>query len=134
METLLTSSLTTSSVVFAIIFLLFLLQVKHLVVDWLWQPEYEWKNKGTYGHWGGIRHALKNGLGTSLCFAFFVSWPIGVYVLIIDTLVHYHIDWAKMNLNRINKWDANTPQFFQLIGVDQFLHQVTYLLLIVMFL
>jgi hypothetical protein len=28
-----------------VLFLLCLLQIKHLIVDWCWQPEYELKNK-----------------------------------------------------------------------------------------
>jgi len=49
-----------------VLLILLLLQIKHLIVDWCWQPAYEWQNKGTYGHWGGIRHALKNAIGTGL--------------------------------------------------------------------
>jgi hypothetical protein len=117
----------------AIILLLLLLQLKHLIVDWCWQPEYEWKNKGTYGHFGGIRHALKNAIGTAICFIPFIPfsiWPL-LYILAIDYLIHYHIDFCKMNINRIKKWGPLThPQFWYLTGVDQFLHQITYLLLV----
>lgn len=48
--------------------LMFLLVTKHFFVDFLWQPEYEWKNKGTLGHWGGIRHSLKHGIVSALIF------------------------------------------------------------------
>jgi hypothetical protein len=115
-----------------ILMLLFLLQTKHLIVDWLWQPEFEWKNKGTYGHWGGIRHALKNAIGTTLCFFLFVSIPLCLLVFAIDFLSHYHMDWIKMNINRIKGYTAATPQFFEWIGKDQWVHQVTYLGLVLL--
>ncbi|MCX6783368.1 MAG: hypothetical protein NTZ20_05315 [Candidatus Levybacteria bacterium] len=47
---------------------MFYLQIKHFLIDWFLQFPYEYKNKGTYGHWGGIRHAFKNGFGTAICF------------------------------------------------------------------
>lgn len=110
---------------------LILLQIKHLIVDWCWQPEYEWKNKGTYLHFGGIRHALKNAIGTALCFAAFTSWPIVAAILVADFLIHYHIDFAKMNINRIKNWGPLThSQFWMLTGADQFAHQITYLALV----
>ena len=115
-----------------ILLLLFLLQIKHLIVDWCWQPEFEWKNKGTYGHPGGILHAFKNAIGTALVFSFFFPmWPLLIFVFAVDFLLHYHIDWAKMNINRIKGWGPTThEQFWWLTGFDQFLHQITYLLLI----
>lgn len=117
-----------------LIALLFLLQLKHLLIDWCWQPEYEWKNKGTYGHPGGIRHALKNALGTGLCFGiFFPPLYILPMVITLDGLLHYHIDWAKMNINaRYNLGPLTSENFWRLIGLDQFLHQITYLGLILL--
>lgn len=68
-----------------VVLVLVLLQIKHLIVDWCWQPAYEYLNKGTYGHWGGVRHALKNAVGTAACFVPFVGFaPIVLLVLITD--------------------------------------------------
>lgn len=117
-----------------ILALLSLLQLKHLLIDWCWQPEYEWRNKGIYGHLGGVRHALKNAIGTGLCFMFFFpSVFIVLTVIIIDGLLHYHIDWAKMSINsKYNLGPLTSDNFWRLTGLDQFLHQVTYLGLILM--
>lgn len=116
-----------------IILVLALLQLKHLLVDWCWQPMYELSNKGTYGHWGGIRHALKNAVGTATCFAIAIS-NLGVELLllitIVDFAVHYHVDWAKMNINTATGWTPNHPQFWWLTGADQFAHQLTYVFLV----
>jgi hypothetical protein len=117
-----------------LLILLLLLQLKHLAIDWCWQPEYEWRNKGTYGHFGGQRHAMKNALGTTVCFIPFVgvyNWLALISIYLIDFILHYHIDWCKMNINRIKGWGPLThDQFWRLTGVDQFLHQATYLFLI----
>lgn len=112
------------------IFLMMMLQMKHLLVDFLWQPAFEWQNKGTYGHWGGIRHSLKNAIGTSFCFMVMVGFVPALIVLVVDFVVHYHVDWAKMSLNKYMGWTATTHnEFWYLTGLDQFLHQMTYLVL-----
>lgn len=117
----------------AVLSLLLLLQIKHLIVDWCWQPAYEWQNKGTYGHMGGIIHAVKNAVGTAACFCIFVDISMALLILAIDGIMHYHIDWAKMNINRMTGWNANThPQFWWLTGLDQALHQITYLALVLL--
>lgn len=118
------------------VMLMLLLQVKHFVVDWCWQPEYEWKNKGKYGHFGGVRHAfLKNGVGTSLCFLpFLLSFGSLLLIFLIDGLIHYHVDWAKMNMNAKYGWKSEkNNEFWILTGLDQMLHQMTYLFLIWIF-
>lgn len=118
-----------------VILLLCLLQLKHLIVDWCWQPEFEWKNKGTYGHAGGYRHAFKNAVGTAICFGFFLPFSLNlILIFLLDGIIHYHIDWCKMNINKIKNWGPLThPQFWWLTGLDQCLHQFTYLLLVVLF-
>lgn len=109
-----------------ILLVLILLQVKHLIIDWILQPAWMWQNKGTYGHYGGIVHATFNGLFTAIVIAPFFGHFILVFLA--DSLIHYHIDWAKMNITKASGWGPTThPQFWWLTGFDQFLHQVTYL-------
>lgn len=114
-----------------------LIQTKHLVIDWIWQPPYEHLNKGTYGHFGGIRHAGKNAIGTGLALwlglGLFLpmTFSLALVLTVLDFLVHYHIDWAKVNLNRFWGLGPTTHcQFWWLTGFDQYLHQMTYLTLI----
>lgn len=105
------------------------LQTKHLVVDWILQPPWMWKNKGTYGHIGGIAHAAFNAVFTGLCFLLITDNILPI--ILIDFLAHYHIDWAKMNITRLTKWGPTThPEFWWLTGFDQYLHQATYIFLI----
>jgi hypothetical protein len=117
----------------SVLFTLFLIQHKHLVVDFLWQPPYEWRNKGTYGHLGGISHAGKNSLGTAACLYLGmpgVSVGFALWLGLIDFIVHYHIDWCKMNLNQRMGLCPEKPGFWHLLGTDQHLHQITYLALV----
>ena len=111
--------------------LLILFQTKHLIIDWLWQPPFEFMNKGTYGHWGGIRHALKHAIGTATCLSFIPimlkTYPLIFAFSCIDFLIHYHIDWAKMNLNSRFHFEPADAKFWWLVGFDQYLHQMTYI-------
>lgn len=113
-----------------ILLLVLLLFTKHFVVDFPLQHRYQYSNKGTYGHPGGILHAVLHGVGTYLCFVWYAPLA-AVYLALIDTVVHYHIDWAKMNLNsKLGYGPTTHEQFWWLLGFDQWLHAVTYVVLI----
>lgn len=106
--------------------LLTALFTKHFIVDFPLQPRYQYSNKGTYGHPGGILHAWLHLMGTWLCFAFFTKYAI--LVGLADAVLHYHIDWAKMNINKKMGWGPTThEEFWWLTGLDQFLHALTYI-------
>jgi len=111
----------------------FMLQLKHFILDFVLQPPYEYLNKGTYGHPGGVRHAVKHGVGTFVVMFFFISELDPAYFLILgilDGIVHYHIDWAKMKLNKIKGWSPKDYEFWVLMGLDQYAHQLTYILIV----
>lgn len=112
--------------------LLVLLFTKHLIVDFPLQPRYQYENKGTYGHPGGLLHSCLHGVGTYLCLAWWA--PMAAFFLAIaDAVIHYHIDWAKVNINKRLGWGPTThEQFWWLLGLDQFLHSLTYIGLVCM--
>ncbi len=126
--------------------ILFLLFIKHFIVDFPLQAfPYQYKNKGTYGHPGGLLHAGLHGLGTFIVIAgvffYITDWTIllvwkdvfvvAAYLALIDMFLHYHIDWAKMNLNNKLGYGPTThEQFWWLLGLDQYLHAVTYIMLV----
>ena len=113
-----------------VLVLVFLLFTKHFIVDFPLQTKFQYSNKGTYGHPGGLLHSFLHGCGTYFCFAWYAPIAAG-YLAIADTVVHYHIDWAKMNLNSKFNWTPTThEQFWWLLGFDQYLHAVTYVVLI----
>lgn len=111
----------------AFIFLLVLLQVKHWYIDFVNQTMDEVQGKSIYGNWFGIQHSLKHGLGTFACVWVVTGWHNIEFALLmgfIDFILHYHIDWTKMNYgNR----DIQSPQFWNHLGLDQMAHQLCYI-------
>lgn len=111
------------------LYLLVLLQIKHWYVDFVNQSMDEVNNKGTYWHWTGMKHSVKQGIGTFVCVWAIVGYayiPFAIIVGLIDFVLHYNIDWAKMNWgNR----DITTPQFWNHLGLDQMAHQLTYIMI-----
>jgi hypothetical protein len=111
--------------------LVLLLFTKHFIVDFPLQTKVQYSNKGTYGHPGGVLHSWLQGAGTYLCFFWFVPSQLCLMLAVADMLLHYHIDWAKMNLNKTLGWGPTThEQFWWLLGFDQYLHALTYVGLI----
>ena len=107
-----------------------LLIVKHFIVDFPLQTKYQWSNKGTYGHLGGILHSGLHGIGTYLCL-FWYAPVAAVYLAFADMVIHYHVDWAKMKLNAKMGWGPNThEEFWWLLGLDQLLHYLTYVVIL----
>ncbi|PCI59979.1 MAG: hypothetical protein COB34_03150 [Methylophilaceae bacterium] len=102
--------------------------IKHFICDfplqmfpWLYQ------NKGRYLHPGGIVHAGAHGLGTFIVLNFFIGSHAAMLYAIIDMMVHYHLDWAKMNLSdHYNLKPDSSEWFWLLLGLDQLLHHLTY--------
>lgn len=110
---------------------LFWLFTKHFIVDFPLQGPFQYLNKGTYGHPGGILHAALHGIATFAIGWNFYGFVPGLVVGAIDAVVHYHIDWAKMNINKFFKLQPNTSeQFWWLLGFDQYLHAITYFALV----
>jgi hypothetical protein len=110
--------------------LVLLLCLKHFVVDYPLQRRYQYSNKGTYGHPGGILHAALHGIGTYACLYWWAP-QAAVYLGFVDMVLHYHIDWAKVYINTRFGWGPTThEEFWILLGFDQLLHMLTYVFII----
>ena len=113
-----------------ILLLLALFQLKHFLVDFPLQRPYQYLNKGTYGHPGGLEHALLHGLGTATFLFFFAPPGLALVLIAAEMLFHYHLDWAKMRINAAKGWGPTThEEFWWLLGLDQALHQVSYVVI-----
>lgn len=110
------------------LFVLALLFVKHWYVDFVNQTAAEVESKGQYLSPQGIWHSAKQGIGTWIAFLLAGTSLFGAVLLALaDFLLHYHIDWVKMNYgNR----DITTSQFWNHLGLDQLVHSLTYLALV----
>lgn len=107
-----------------------LLLVKHFLFDFVLQTRFQRLNKRIYGHPGGLLHAGLHALGTTS--AFLVITPVaglGAAILTVEFLAHYHIDWAKEQILRRARWDAADGRFWAILGGDQLLHGLGYLLI-----
>lgn len=119
----------TDPIHIALIAVLILL-IKHLVFDFFLQTEYQYKNKGIYGHPGGILHAGLHAFGTS--FLFLYAYPgaaLAAQILVGEFIVHYHIDWAKEQVVKRMRLATDDAAFWWALGVDQFLHGATYVVI-----
>ena len=106
--------------------------IKHFICDFPLQM-FPWMylNKGRYLHPGGIVHAGVHGIGTLIVLSFFFEIKLSIFYALIDMLVHYHIDWAKMNLSRHYDLKPNNSEWlWVLLGLDQLLHHLTYFAII----
>lgn len=109
------------------ILLLALLEIKHFLFDFVFQTSYQLKNKRTYAHPGGLLHAALHGLATGIVLTILsISWPILVSVSLAESVFHYHVDWTKEHLVRRTA-GVEGAFFWVIIGLDQLLHQISYI-------
>lgn len=114
-----------------ILLTLIIFQLKHFVADFVVQTEYQWSNKGTYGHPGGFVHAGIHAVGSVVAVLVLGASAIALAsVMLADFVIHYHLDWCKERFNRQYKLTHTDALYWFSFGVDQFLHQMTYLAII----
>ena len=124
-----------------VVVLLVLFQVKHLVVDFFIQNRfpYMWLNKGKFFHPGGWLHSLGHAIASYAVFSVarppVVGWEtIAITLCVMELFVHFGIDLVKVRVSQWREWKCNTsPYFWDALGVDQFLHQMTYLYMVAVF-
>jgi len=104
------------------------LLIKHCIVDFFLQTPYQYVNKGTYGHPGGLLHALLHGIWADVVLVPLVGVNNAAFYALIDMVTHYHIDWVKVQVTKRYGWTPmNSDKWFWALGVDQLAHQLVYL-------
>jgi hypothetical protein len=108
------------------------LMVKHAVADFHLQSTYQYKNKGHYGHPGGLLHSFIHVALTPLVYLVIApaSLLIALGVAASEFLLHYHIDWVKEQITRRNGWTPQHRCFWFALGTDQLVHGLSYLVLV----
>lgn len=114
--------------------LLAMLEVKHFLFDFVFQTPYQLKNKGIYGHPGGVLHSGLHVCGT-LVALLAVAAPVlpSAAILVAEFVVHYHLDWAKEQITR-RVGSSKAAFFWGMIGLDQLMHHLTYVAIFTVFL
>ncbi|MGR3364522.1 MAG: DUF3307 domain-containing protein [Maritimibacter harenae] len=109
-----------------ILFVILLLQVKHFFADYALQTVWMIRNKGNYGHPGGLAHAGLHGVFTFVVLIVTGFDPVlSALVSVGEIVIHYHIDYAKDRITRMRKPDPNRREYWVFHGLDQFCHQAT---------
>lgn len=104
------------------------LQAKHFLADGPLQTKTMVADKGIYGARLGIVHSSLHAIGTGLVFAFFkFNVVLVVSLLILDGVIHYHVDYSKENVVKRAGWGTGDAPFWWALSADQMLHQLTYL-------
>ena len=108
------------------------LMVKHAVADFYLQTPYQYLNKGTYGHPGGLLHSAIHVALTPLVYLVLVpgSLLIAGTIALGEFVAHYHIDWLKEQIVRRNGMTMQDPGFWHALGTDQLVHGLTYLVIV----
>lgn len=108
-----------------VMIVLILLQIKHWYMDFVDQTQEELEYKGVYLDWRGMKHSVKHGVLTAMVLTPFMSWQLAFCVGMLDIVLHYHVDWYKMNHGNL---DIKTNQFWNHLGLDQMVHHLCYIM------
>lgn len=111
------------------------LQAKHFLFDFVFQSDWQVRNKGRYGHPGGLVHSGLHAAGTGVVLVAAallgaVAFSVALALAIADFVIHYHIDWTKAQLSRRMNLTPDRHGFWIAMGADQAAHQFTYLCLV----
>jgi len=118
----------TTSLVLAV---LVLFQIKHFVCDFLLQTPRQIQAKGNYGQLAGVEHAALHAVASVPALLLLTRAPaIIVAVMVCEFLVHYHVDFSKARVDRRKNFGDTTKAYWAVFGLDQLLHQLTYLTIV----
>lgn len=105
--------------------LLIWMQIKHFVADYLLQPPWMLRGKGSFFQVGGYVHAGIHAVGTlPVLLATGVELWLCLVLFCGEFVIHYMIDYIKATLSSGAKTSART--FWAMHGADQLMHQLTY--------
>ena len=112
----------------AVLVLILLLQIKHLFADFFLQTPAMLKNREVYWHMGRAAHAGVHAIGSILVLAI-MGTPMSLLVtlVVVEFIVHFHIDWGKARFTEDRNLTPTDAAYWYANGVDQALHQFTYL-------
>ncbi|MGD9293815.1 MAG: DUF3307 domain-containing protein [Roseobacter sp.] len=115
----------------ALLALLCLLQAKHMFADYFLQTKIMLDGRETYIHLGRFLHAGVHAAGSTIAFML-VGTPFSFIlpVVLIEGVAHYHIDWLKGKFTADQRLTPADAAFWRATGVDQALHQFTYVVMI----
>lgn len=114
-----------------IVFFLFAgLMVKHYFADFVLQPQWMLNAKGRLDVPGGYAHAALHAAGTGIVLAFCgIELVVALAIMAVEAVVHFALDYSKDFYTRHSDVDRNPARYWQLHGLDQLAHQMTYVII-----
>lgn len=114
-----------------VLILMCLFQAKHMLADYFLQTKVMLDGREAYVHLGRFLHAGVHAAGSLIVFLL-IGAPVAFIlpVVVMEWAVHFHIDWWK---GRHTSEQNLTPQdaaYWRACGMDQALHQLTYVAMI----
>lgn len=111
-----------------VFFVLFIgLEVKHYIADYFLQPAWILVGKGDLRHPGGYAHAgIHAALSAIVLLLVGTPLPVLLGLVFAEWVVHYALDYSKIQYSKGVHIDSNPPRFWALHGIDQLTHQLTY--------
>ena len=105
--------------------------LKHWVADFVLQTARMVQEKGQYGKLGGLMHSGIHAFCTFfVLLVFALPLPFVLMIILIEFVVHYHIDYAKEGLSRWLGDTTSAHRYWVVLGFDQLLHHLTYAVII----
>ncbi len=115
----------------AVFLMLCLLQIKHMFADFFLQTPKMLSGRGEYFHMGRAQHAGVHVVGSVIVFLLFGA-PL-TFILVIGALewvVHFNIDFFKASYSDKKQLEPNQAAFWRAAGLDQCLHNLTYVAMV----
>ena len=114
-----------------LLWLLTALTAKHFLCDFGLQTAWIAANKGRWGHPASVVHSGEHALATlAVLWVFGLPLPVVAGIAAVEFAVHYHIDCAKDAITRRLGLTTDDRGFWIALGLDQSLHQMTYLVIV----
>lgn len=98
-----------------------------MLADYFLQTKAMLDGRDQYLHMGRAMHAAVHAVLSIVCFLL-VGAPLGFIVVLVvaEWVIHFHIDWWKGWLTSGRDLTPNDAAYWRASGVDQALHQLTY--------
>jgi hypothetical protein len=98
-----------------------------MLADFFLQTKAMLDGRETYIHSGRFMHAGVHAVGSVICFLLVGSPLVFILpVVLVEWMVHFHIDWWKARHTALLRLTPDHAAFWRAIGMDQALHQFTY--------
>jgi hypothetical protein len=106
-------------------------QLKHFIADYLLQTGWMIGGKGRLTAPGGYAHAGIHVVGSAIVLLVArIPLPAIAMLVVAEFVVHYALDYAKVSYGHGIDPDQDPQRFWAMHGVDQLLHQLTYVVMI----